>query len=142
MPWTDLLPDPRTILGVYSSAPSLAGFKLEWISLGPTAAAHEDVRLRGDFAALPEPLPPRWSERGYERASVGFSLSGVTEARVDGVPQIRPNGHAGFEGAPVDLQIERDGQSIIVSGMSDYLTFRFVCSDIRAHVEGQQHSAY
>ena len=144
MPWTDLVSHADSVLALYGSAPSLGGFRLEAITLGGDAA-----HLRGDFAALPDPLPERWADRGKTRVSVRIDASGLAEAEVSGSPRLRFNGGAGHEGQPVDLSVTAadstwtapDGSErphVVVSGEAEFVSFRFVCESMTVQAWGEE----
>lgn len=133
---------------IYGGAPALNRFALEDLILSGGG-----VKLRGDVGEMPDPMPERWSERGYTRARATFDASIVVEAEVVGTPRLHFDDRQCLEGDPVDLAVERADRSwtapdgterpcIVLSGQSSYLTFRFVCEHLRVEVKGYQPAPY
>ncbi|PEN14825.1 hypothetical protein CRI94_00575 [Longibacter salinarum] len=148
MNWTDLITESRMVTSIYGGATSLAHFALEDLVF-----SGRSVRLRGDFAQMPDPLPERWASCGFTRAGATFNASDVVEAKVTGMPQLHFDDRHCLEGDPVSLAVEQtkciwtapDGTErpyIVLSGNSDFLEFRFVCKNLRVGVKGYTPAPY
>lgn len=148
MDWTDLIAEPRAVTGVYDGAPALGAFALEEIQLAGGIAT-----LVGDLAYLPDPLPPRWAQRGYTRARLKLSALGLAHATVEGAPRLAFDAENCLLGQPVDLDIAAGADTwrtpdstahpyVVVRGTSAFLRFTFVCETLIATVEGYAPAPY
>ena len=148
MEWTDLLLEPRAVTVTYGGAPSLRGFGLDDLNL-----AGDGVTLKGSFAQPPDPLPARWALHRYTHAGVTFRAHGVVEADVTGTPRLHFDARGCLMGDPVDLAVEHAGRVwasengtewpyVLLSGRSDFLSFRFVCTGLGIVVRGYTPAPY
>jgi hypothetical protein len=146
--WTELLGEPRMVTSIYGGEPDLGAFALEEVVL-----AGREAVLRGDFGALPAPLPRRWAERGFTRAGGLFRASGLVSLELRGAPRLGFDAGGCLQGEPVDLVVERAGESwaapdgsrhpcVSLSGQSPFLTLRLVCEHLRVEVRGYEPAPY
>ena len=107
--WISLILNPQALLGAYSQKPpSLCGFKLDRVLL-----ASSEIKLEGQFATLPLPLPQTWVQDGRPRADGVIWLTDVRAIRISGLPRSGPNDdsmHGWREGLPVDFDLCDTGE--------------------------------
>lgn len=136
------------VVSIYGGAPSLDRFALEELVL-----AGGNAKIRGDLGQMPDPLPERWTERGYTRTQATFNAYDVDEAEISGTPRFHFDVRHCLEGDPVDLSVERvsrnwtapDGTErpyVALSGRSDFFAFRLVCVGLRVEVKGYKPAPY